>query len=193
MQVLVLASGSRYRAELLERLKLPFSQVSPNIDETAKSGETPGNLATRLAVEKASVVRSLTSEPAFIIASDQVASLGSERLRKPGSVEAAQIQLRKMNGQSVDFFTSLCLLNTTTGEHFDALDHTRAQLRTLTKAEIHRYITSDLPLDCAGSFKVESLGITLFESIDSIDPTALIGLPLIALCKGLRQFGIALP
>lgn len=193
MQVLVLASGSRYRAELLQRLKLPFSQISPDIDETGKPGETPINLATRLAVEKAAAVHSLTSEPAFIIASDQVASLGSERLRKPGSVEAAQRQLREMNGQSVDFFTSLCLLDTTTGEQFAALDHTSAQLRTLTEPEIHRYIASDLPLDCAGSFKVESLGITLFESIDSKDPTALIGLPLIALCNGLRQFGVALP
>ncbi len=111
MQVLVLGSGSRYRAELLQRLKLPFSQVSPDIDETARPGEPPDNLATRLAVEKAAAVRSLTPEPAFIIASDQVAALGSERLRKPGSVEAAISQLREMNGQSVDFFTSLCLLD----------------------------------------------------------------------------------
>lgn len=193
MQVLVLGSGSRYRAELLERLKLPFSQVSPKIDETARPGERPDSLATRLAVEKAASVCDLTPEPAYIIASDQVAALGSERLRKPGSVGAAKNQLREMNGHSVDFFTSLCLLNAITGEQFDALDHTRARLRTLTDAEIHRYIESDLPLDCAGSFKVESLGISLFESVDSNDPTALIGLPLIALCNGLRQFGIALP
>lgn len=172
---------------------MPFSQVSPDIDETARPGEPPDDLATRLAIEKAAAVRSLTSEPAFIIASDQVASLGSERLRKPGTVEAAHDQLREMNGQSVDFFTSLCLLDTTTGRQFDALDHTTAQLRALTEPEIHRYIASDLPLDCAGSFKVESLGITLFDSVVSKDPTALIGLPLIALCNGLRQFGIDLP
>ena len=193
MQVLVLGSGSRYRAELLQRLKLPFSQVSPDIDETARAGELPDALATRLAAEKAAAVHSLTPESAIVIASDQVAALGSERLCKPGSVEAAQRQLREMNGQSVDFFTALCLLDTTTGEKFAALDHTRASLRRLTEAEIARYINADLPLNCAGSFKVESLGISLFESIDSKDPTALIGLPLIALCKGLRKFGVALP
>ena len=193
MQVLVLGSGSRYRAELLQRLKLTFSQVSPNIDETARSGEPPDKLATRLADEKAAAVRSIASETAIIITSDQVAALGSERLRKPGSVEVALDQLREMSGQSVDFFTSLCLLDTATGNKFSALDHTRASLRRLSEVEIVRYIDADSPLDCAGSFKVESLGITLFESIDSKDPTALIGLPLIAVCEGLRQFGIALP
>ncbi len=193
MQVLVLASGSRYRAELLQRLKLPFSQVSPDIDETARPGEPPDSLATRLAAEKGAAVRSLASESAIVIASDQVAALGSERLRKPGTVEVAHNQLREMNGQPVDFFTAVCLLDTTTGEQFAALDHTRARLRRLTEAEITRYIEADLPLDCAGSFKAESLGITLFESVDSKDPTALIGLPLIALCKGLRQFGFSLP
>ena len=193
MQVLVLGSGSRYRAELLRRLKLPFSQVSPDIDETARSGEPPDKLATRLADEKAAAVRSVASETAIVITSDQVAALGSERLRKPGSVEVAQNQLREMSGHSVDFFTSLCLLDTATGEKFSALDHTRASLRRLSEEEIVRYIEADSPLDCAGSFKVESLGITLFESIDSKDPTALIGLPLIAVCNGLRQLGVALP
>lgn len=193
MQVLVLGSGSRYRAELLQRLKLPFSQVSPDIDETARPGEPPDELAIRLADQKAAAVLSVAPESAIIITSDQVAALGSERLRKPGSVEVAQNQLREMNDQSVDFFTSLCLLNTATGEKFAALDHTRARLRRLTEVEIARYVDADLPLDCAGSFKVESLGISLFESIDSKDPTALIGLPLIALSKGLRLFGVALP
>ncbi|ASJ74443.1 Maf family protein [Granulosicoccus antarcticus] len=193
MQVLVLASGSRYRAELLQRLKLPFSQLSPDIDETATPGEPPAALATRLAGAKAAAARSLTSEPAIIIASDQVAALNFERLRKPGSVELARAQINKMNGQYVDFFTALCLLDTTTGHQFTALDHTRARLRELSEAEITRYIDADLPLDCAGSFKVESLGISLFDSVDSSDPTALIGLPLIALCKGLRTFGFSLP
>jgi septum formation protein len=172
---------------------LPFSQLSPDIDETASAGEFPDALAARLAGEKAAAVRGLTTDSTIIIASDQVAALGSERLRKPGSVEVAQGQLRQMSGQSVDFFTALCLLHTATGRQFTALDHTRVRLRQLTESEITRYIDSEMPLDCAGSFKVEAMGISLFESVESSDPTALIGLPLIALCEGLRQFGVALP
>lgn len=193
MQVLVLGSGSRYRADLLRRFRLPFSQISPDIDESAMAGEQPNALATRLAGEKAAAVRDLLADSAIIIASDQVAALGAERLRKPGTVALAQQQLHRMNGQSVDFFTALCLLDTATGQQFNALDRTHVRLRNLSGSEITRYIEADQPMDCAGSFRVESLGPTLFASVNSHDPTALIGLPMIALSEGLRQFGFTLP
>ena len=193
MQVLVLASGSRYRAELLQRLNLPFLQCSPNIDESALSGETPDTLATRLAREKADAARILTQDDALVIASDQVAACQGERLHKPGTEKRAREQLSLMSGHSVDFYTALCLLDTRSGRYFTALDTTTARLRPLKADEIGRYIAADQPLDCAGSFKVDSLGISLFESVESQDPTALIGLPMIALCQGLRQAGIEAP
>ncbi|MGQ7846262.1 Maf family protein [Granulosicoccus sp. 3-233] len=193
MQVLVLASGSRYRAELLQRLNLPFQQCSPNIDESALSGESPDALASRLAREKADAGRILTQADALVIASDQVAACQGERLHKPGSESGAREQLQQMSGHSVDFYTALCLLDTRSDHYFTALDRTTARLRQLRAEEINRYIAADQPLDCAGSFKVESLGISLFESVESQDPTALIGLPMIALCRGLRQAGVMVP
>ena len=193
MQVLVLASGSRYRAELLQRLNLPFLQCSPDIDESADSGEAPDVLASRLAREKADAGRILTQPGALVIASDQVAACQGVRLHKPGSEERAKEQLQMMSGHSVDFYTGLCLLDTRSNRHFSALDRTTVRLRHLSHDEIERYIAADQPLDCAGSFKVESLGISLFESIDSQDPTALVGLPMIALCRGLREAGVSVP
>lgn len=193
MQVLVLASGSPYRAELLRRLNLPFEQCSPDIDESAFSGEAPDALAMRLAHEKANAARILTQPGALVIASDQVAACGAERLHKPGSEARARAQLHRMSGHSVDFYTALCLLDTGSGHCYTALDRTTAHLRSLDDEEIARYVSAEQPLDCAGSFKVESLGISLFRSVDCQDPTALIGLPMIALCEGLRQSGIRIP
>lgn len=193
MQVLVLASGSRYRAELLQRLNLPFLQCSPNIDESALPDENPGQLASRLARGKADAACILTQPDALVIASDQVAACEGLRLHKPGSEERAREQLTRMSGHSVDFYTALCLLDTGSGRYFDALDVTTARLRALEQDEITRYIAADQPLDCAGSFKVEALGISLFDSVESQDPTALIGLPMIALCRALRQAGVQIP
>jgi septum formation protein len=195
LQVLVLASGSSYRAELLRRLGLPFTQVSPDIDETAWADESPPALAQRLAREKALAVRGIADCPAdaLVIASDQVAALGHRRLHKPGSTDLACAQLASMSGQTVEFITALHLLNTATGQRFEAVDRTVARLRELGSDEIERYVKRERPLDCAGSFKVEALGISLFASVSSEDPTALIGLPLIALCNGLRRFGRSVP
>lgn len=195
MQVLVLASGSPHRAAMLRRLNLPFSQMSPGTDETAGPDELPRALAGRLARDKALAVRDarLWNEPVVIIGSDQVAALGTARLRKPGSEDRARAQLARMSGQTVHFFTALCLVDTATGREFSALDTTIVRLRRLSDAEIDQYIAIEQPLDCAGSFKVESLGISLFDAVDSQDPTALVGLPLISLCHGLRKFGIAIP
>ena len=198
MQVLVLASGSQYRAELLGRLNHPFEQFSPDIDESPHLGESPKELATRLAENKAKTpdldtfVASI-AKSAIIIASDQVAAVGSQLLGKPGTFEQASKQLCAMSGKTVAFYTSLYLRDTATGASYQALDTTRATLRTLSEEEIQRYLEADKPLDCAGSFKVESLGISLFDSVESQDPTALVGLPMIELCKGLRALGLDVP
>jgi septum formation protein len=198
LQVLVLASASKYRAELLNRLNLPFQQVSPDVDESQLAGESAKELAHRLAFIKAQapaiaefVVNSPTSP--IIIASDQVAALGDRILGKPGTLERARQQLGSMQGQSISFHTSLYMRNLADGTHFSALDTTVARLRSLNSSEIERYLAADNPLDCAGSFKVESLGISLFSSVEALDPTALVGLPMIAVCEGLRQFGLEVP
>lgn len=198
MQVLVLASGSQYRSQLLRRLGLPFVQCSPDIDETPQTGELPDALAQRLAQEKAqaesvTLCAANASEAAIVIASDQVAACDKQLLGKPGSIDRAQAQLQAMSGRSVTFYTSLHLQCLSAAPAFTALDITTVRFRELSAAEIERYIAADDPLDCAGSFKAEALGISLFEAIDSSDPTALVGLPMIALCRGLRQLGVAIP
>lgn len=198
MQALVLASGSQYRAELLARLNQPFDQFSPDIDESPLESESPQELATRLAENKAKAPSlqaflATLPHPACIIASDQVAALGSQLIGKPGTFERASKQLCEMSGKTVAFYTSLHLYKPSTGETYCALDTTTATLRSLSEEEIDRYLKADQPLDCAGSFKVESLGISLFDSVKSNDPTALVGLPMIELCKGLRSFGFKLP
>lgn len=198
MQVLVLASGSQYRADLLKKLNKAFQQISPDVDESRLSDETPQELARRLASSKAHapVVEEYiakTALPPIIIASDQVAALGAEILGKPGSLKRARQQLGSMQGQTVRFFTSLHMRNLANGACFCALDTTVTRLRPLGSADINRYLQADKPLDCAGSFKVESLGISLFSSVETSDPTALMGLPLISVCEGLRQFGLQIP
>lgn len=189
---IVLASTSRYRAGLLRRIIADFEQISPDTDEQALPTESPCARATRLASTKAQAVASDLPD-ALIIGSDQVAALGNEVLHKPGNIEKAHEQLRASSGNKIDFFTGLCLVDTRNGQLRTALDHTRVFFRELSEAEIERYVAVERALDCAGSFKSEGAGIALFERIDSHDPTALIGLPLIALTRMLRDAGVALP
>ena len=188
---LILASSSRYRVELLSRLRLPFSAISPDIDESPLSNETPEATALRLAQAKALTVAA-SNPRALIIGSDQVADLHGMPLGKPGNHANAVRQLRAMSGRRVLFHTVVCLHNAVSGKSQVENVHTMVTLRMLTDAEIERYLMLDQPYDCAGSAKVESLGITLAESIDSSDPTALIGLPLIALARMLRAEGVTL-
>lgn len=187
---LVLASTSRYRRELLERLRLPFETARPETDETPRPGEAPAVLAQRLAVEKAAAVAA-RRPAAWVIGSDQCAELHGRPLSKPGNREAAIAQLRGMSGQAVRFHTAVCLRR---GDAcLQAADLTTVHFRALSGAEIERYVDAEQPLDCAGSFKSEGLGIALFDAIESRDPTALVGLPLIALCGLLRRAGFELP
>ncbi|HEU0277969.1 MAG TPA: Maf family nucleotide pyrophosphatase [Rhodanobacteraceae bacterium] len=188
----VLASTSRYRAELLHRVLDDFEQIAPDVDEAAIAGEMPAARATRLALAKASAVAART-EGACVIGSDQVAALGASVLHKPGTIENAYQQLHASSGRTVDFFTGLCLIDQRAGSQARHLDHTSVRFRRLTAAEIARYVERDHPLDCAGSFKLEGAGSALFTHVDTEDPTALIGLPLIALARLLRAAGLAIP
>lgn len=186
---LILASSSVYRRELLQRLRLPFECVSPAIDESARPDETPATTAVRLALKKARAVAAAHPQ-ALIIGSDQVAELDGTPLGKPGNHANAVCQLRAMRGQRVVFHTALCLLDAASGRHQLENAVTTVLLRALTNAQIERYLQLEQPYDCAGSAKVESLGIALAEKITSDDPTALIGLPLIMLVSMLKREGI---
>lgn len=188
---LVLASTSVYRRELLARLGAPFRQQSPRVDETPAPGEAPAQLAARLAAAKAHAVAA-DNPNALVIGSDQVADCAGNILGKPGDIERARSQLRTSSGNRVVFHTALCLLDArqAPAREFHAIDTTSVVFRTLRDEEIERYLRRETPFDCAGSFKSEGLGIALFERIESQDPTALIGLPLIALCRLLREAGI---
>ncbi len=186
LRPLILASSSIYRRQLLERLRVRFSIAVPNIDESALPGEAPRETALRLALAKARAVA--TSHPhALIIGSDQVADLDGHPLGKPGTHENAVRQLRAMRGKSVIFHTALCLLDAASGRH--QLDNVPSvvHFRELSDEQIEQYLRLEQPYDCAGSAKVESLGITLIHRIDSSDPTALIGLPLMALTGMLQR------
>lgn len=201
---LILASTSPYRRELLARLGIEFAVARPETDETPRPGETPDALAVRLAAAKAEAVLvhgalardglGPESGPmnAWAIGSDQVAELDGRPLGKPGIVENAEAQLAAMSGRSVRFLTALCLAGPN-GRRLEALDVTVVRFRALRADEIARYVARERPLDCAGSFKSEGLGIALFEAIDTQDPTALIGLPLIATARLLREAGYAIP
>jgi len=189
----ILASTSRYRAELLARLLADFTRVAPDVDETPLAGEAPAARALRLARAKASAVARAAGPGAIVIGSDQVAALGTALLRKPGSAECARAQLAASSGRTVHFHTALCVIATTSGTEHTHLDTTKVHFRALDAAEIARYVAREQPLDCAGSFKCEGLGIALFEALASDDPTALIGLPLVALARLLRESGIAVP
>ena len=192
MARLVLASTSRYRRELLERLRLSFDVARPDVDETASPGESPRNLAIRLAQAKACAVATQLADDAWALGSDQVAEVEGRALGKPGGRAAAIAQLDSMSGRIVRFHTALCLAHAD-GRTFADIDLTEVHFRALTDAEIERYVDAEQPFDCAGSFKSEGLGIALFERIDNRDPTALVGLPLIATCMLLRKAGFALP
>jgi septum formation protein len=191
MPDLILASTSAYRRALLERLGLPFATVRPEVDESPRPGEHPQTLAVRLARAKAEAVAA-TAGPAWVIGSDQVAELDGRALGKPGTTDNAIAQLRSMSGHEVRFLTALCLAGPD-GRRFEALDVTTVHFRALGDDEIARYVERERPLDCAGSFKSEGLGIALFEAIDNRDPTALIGLPMIATARLLREAGFAVP
>lgn len=192
---LILASTSTYRRALLDRLGLRFTVTRPEVDETPLPGEAPQALAVRLARAKAEAVLAgaeAGGSAAWVIGSDQVAELDGEPLGKPGSPERAVAQLRAMSGREVRFLTALCLAGPD-GRRFESLDITTVRFRSLSADEIARYVERERPLDCAGSFKSEGLGIALFEAIDSRDPTALIGLSLIDTARALRAAGLAVP
>lgn len=189
---LVLGSTSRYRAELLRRLGIDFIQRAPGTDEAPEANETPRDRACRLAIAKARAAAEGLDD-ALVIGSDQVAELAGMVLDKPGTAERAHEQLLVSSGREVHFHTALCLHDTRTGRDAIHVDHTAAVFRSLSPEEIDRYIAREQPLDCAGSFKCEGLGISLFERIDNQDPTALVGLPLIALARLLREAGLPLP
>ncbi|GAA0840806.1 nucleoside triphosphate pyrophosphatase [Marinobacter szutsaonensis] len=186
---LLLASSSPYRKALLERLALPFTTASPDIDETPISGETADDLARRLAESKA---RALAAKHPghWIIGSDQVACLpDGTLLHKPGNHPQAIKQLRQSSGHRVVFLTGLCLLDADSGERQVICEPFTAHFRTLSSEEIESYLNREQPYDCAGSFKMEGLGITLFDRLEGRDPNSLVGLPLIALNGMLRNWG----
>ena len=186
---LVLASTSRYRKMLLERLGLPFVAVAPGTDEIALDGETPAATAFRLSEAKARSVAGAHPH-ALIIGSDQVADCEGRPIGKPGTHERAVAQLTELSGQTVVFHTGLCLLDAGSGECQTALVDVRSTFRFLAASEIEAYLRSERPYDCAGSVRSEARGIALFERIESDDPTALIGLPLIRLTSMLRAAGV---
>lgn len=187
---LVLASTSPYRRELLSRLQLPFTTARPDADETPLAGETPEALAGRLARVKAeSLVHAYDN--ALLIGSDQVATLDDvTAIGKPGNRNNAITQLSAASGQTLIFYTGLCVVNTATGTTQQLVDRYEIQFRDLTREEIIAYIEQEQPLDCAGSFKAEGLGSALFARHQGADPTSLVGLPLIALCECFRRQGV---
>ncbi len=187
----VLGSTSRYRRELLERLRIPFTVSAPGVDETPLPREAPQALARRLALAKARAVAALHPD-AVVIGSDQVADLAGQPLGKPGEHARAVQQLRQMRGQTVIFQTALAVVCLASGYEQVDLAEVRVVFRDLSDAEIESYLQAEQPYDCAGSAKSEGLGIALLESIDNDDPTALIGLPLIRTARMLRQAGVKL-
>ena len=189
MPRLILASTSRYRRELLERLRLPFDVLSPDLDETALPGEAPAALAQRLALAKAYAVAQRHPN-AVVIGSDQVADLAGEAIGKPGTHERAVAQLRRMRGHTVVFQTAVAVVCAANGYTGAALVPVTVRFRPLADTEIEHYLRAEQPYDCAGSAKAETLGIALLDAIESDDPTALIGLPLIKTCALLREAGI---
>jgi septum formation protein len=190
-RTLILGSTSRYRRELLARLRIPFDVVSPDVDETPLTGETPQALATRLSLAKAQAVAALPPD-AVVIGSDQVADLHGEPLGKPGTHERAVLQLQRMRGQTVVFQTAVSVV--CRAQHFEQteLAQIKVRFRDLSDAEIEAYLRAEEPYDCAGSAKSEGLGIALLDAIDNDDPTALIGLPMIRTARLLRAAGIDL-
>jgi septum formation protein len=189
---LILASTSVYRRALLERLRVPFTVTGPQVDERSLPGEAPRARAERLALEKAQAVA--RAHPAqLVIGADQVAACEGQVLDKPGKPEAARAQLRAQSGRTVQFFSAVALVHVERGHSESFVDVTSVVFRTLSETEIDAYLSADRPYDCAGSLRSEALGVSLCERIESLDPTALIGLPLIRLAASLRSCGYALP
>ena len=186
---LILGSTSPYRRELMLRLRLPFDVVSPDVDETPLAGEAPRALALRLALAKARAVAAMHPN-AVVIGSDQVADLDGEPLGKPGTHARATAQLQRMRGKTVVFQTAVAVVCIETGFSQMDLAEVNVKFRNLDDEEIECYLLAETPYDCAGSAKSEGLGIALLESIDSDDPTALVGLPLIRTCQMLRAAGV---
>lgn len=189
---LILASSSKYRKMLLHRFGIPFDCRSPEIDETALNNESPDELVGRLSTQKAEAV-SREYPRSVVIGSDQLAVFNGQIIGKPGTYQAALEQLTSFSGQVVEFLTAVSVLCDESNFKEQHTDRTRVHFRDLQHEEIERYLEMEKPFDCAGAFKAESLGIVLFESINSEDPTALIGLPLIRTAAMLRRAGLHLP
>jgi len=188
---LILGSTSRYRKELLTRLRIPFETAAPDVDETPHINESPKDLALRLALAKARAV-ALKNPEAIVIGSDQVADLEGAPLGKPGNHANATLQLQRMRGKTVIFQTALSVVCIATGYQRTDLAEVKVKFRDLSDAEIESYLRAEEPYDCAGSAKSEGLGIVLLDAIENDDPTALIGLPLIRTCQMLREAGVKL-
>jgi septum formation protein len=186
---LVLGSTSPYRRELLARLRLSFEVAAPDVDETPLPAETPSQIALRLALAKAKAVAAVHRD-AVVIGSDQVADLAGEPLGKPGTHANAVVQLRRMSGQSVVFHTAVAVVCVETGFEQLELAPVKVRFRALTADEIERYLRAEQPYDCAGSARSEGLGVALLDAIESDDPTALVGLPLIRTCRMIRAAGV---
>lgn len=192
MRPLILASTSRYRRSLLERIAPPFEAHGPGINEAPLGGESPRERAMRLALAKARAIAEKHSN-AVVIGSDQVCAAGQRVLDKPGDEVTCRAQLTALSGHTANFYTACAVVCVDGAISMEHLDTTTVTFRRLTETEINRYVAREKPFDCAGGFKAEALGITLFESIESQDPTALIGLPLIWVSHALRQAGFLLP
>jgi septum formation protein len=189
---LVLASTSPYRRQLLARLGLPFETLAPGVNEAHIKGESAADRALRLSLEKANAV-ALAHPDAVVIGADQVAVCGDRILDKPENAARCLEQLRGLSGRVATFYTACAVLGGARGVHLAHIDTTSVLFRNLDNAEIERYVARERPFDCAGGFRAEALGISLFESIESRDPTALIGLPLIWVAGALRAAGFLLP
>ncbi|GAL38050.1 Maf/YceF/YhdE family protein [Vibrio maritimus] len=186
---LILASTSPYRAELLAKLGLPFEAIAPQVDETARSDESAMQLVQRLAEQKA---RALQNEPnALVIGSDQVCIIDGQIIGKPLNRETAIAQLNQQSGKTIRFYTGLAVVNTNTGECDVTVDTFDVTFRTLNQAQIKRYVDLEQPYYCAGSFKSEGLGISLFSALEGKDPNTLVGLPLIDLVSMLDKHGLS--
>ncbi|PTT52563.1 Maf family protein [Aeromonas sp. HMWF014] len=189
---LLLASTSRYRKALLEKLGLPFECAAPEVDESPLPGESAEALVARLAHAKANAIADRFDQ-GLIIGSDQVCVCDGQILGKPGTVEKAVAQLMAAQGRSVTFYTGLCVLDAASGRTEQLVEPFTVHFRTLDEAALRRYVEAELPLDCAGSFKCEGMGIVLFKGLEGRDPNALIGLPLIGLIELLERHGLTLP
>jgi septum formation protein len=192
MRPLILASTSPYRRELLRRLGLDFETADPLVKERHQEGETPAHRARRLALDKANAIGSLRGE-AVVIGSDQVAAVAGAILDKPASEARCISQLERLSGRTATFYTACAVVDVENSMILEHLDETAVSFRNLTRAEISRYVECERPLDCAGGFKAEGLGVALFERMRTTDPTALIGLPLIWLSGALRRAGYQVP